>query len=134
MAYKVNDAVKRNLQNKFEEVCNGYLLELCNMWDINAKSYDGFWVGDEIGGTFAYGETLFINMDDIKYCVENNVSYSEYMEWLDYCVWASEFGQTQPNLKSWHKGCPRVDEATQEKLSSMKYKLEKLIEETKEKF
>lgn len=134
MAYKVHDAVKRNLKEKFKEVCNGYLLELANMWELDCKTY-GFWVGDEVGGVYSYGDTgLFINMEDIRYCVINNVSYSEYRDWLDYCVWASEFGQNAPNLKAWHNGCPRVDVVTQEKLSAMKYEFEKLIEETKERF
>lgn len=134
MAYKVHDAVKRNLKEKFEEVCNGYLLELANMWELDCKTY-GFWVGDEVGGVYSYGDTgLFINMEDIRYCVINNVSYSEYRDWLDYCVWAVEFGQNAPNLKAWHNGCPRVDVVTQEKLSAMKYEFEKLIEETKERF
>ena len=134
MAYKVHDAVKRNLKEKFEEVCNGYLLELANMWELDCKTY-GFWVGDEVGGVYSYGDTgLFINMDDIRYCVINNVPYSEYMKWLEYCVWAEEFKQTVPNLKAWHHGCPRVDETTQERLSAMKYELEKNIEETKGKY
>ena len=134
MAYKVHDAVKRNLKEKFEEVYNGYLLELANMWELDCKTY-GFWVGDEVGGVYSYGDTgLFINMDDIRYCVINNVSYSEYRDWLDYCVWATEFGQNVPNLKAWHEGCPRVDVVTQEKLSAMRYEVIKMCEELKEKF
>ena len=134
MAYKVSDAVKRNLNKKFKEVCNGYLLELCNMWDLDYKTY-GFWIGDEVGGTFSYGDTgLFIDMDNIRYCVINGVSYSEYRDWLDYCVWAADFGQNIPTLKAWHDGCPRVDVVTQEKLSAMRYEMIKMCEELKEKF
>lgn len=133
MAYKVKDAVKRDLNKRFEEVCNGYLLELCRMWELDCEKY-GFWIGDDVGGTFSYGDTgLFISMDDIRYCVINNVTYSEYLEWLEYCVWAEEFKQAVPNLEAWHHGCQRVDEKTQERLSAMKYELAKLIEETKEK-
>lgn len=130
--YKVNDAVKRNLQTKFEEVVNGYLLELCNMWELDAKGY-GDWVANEIGGTWCYGDSLFIDYDNIRYCVNNNVTYSTYMDWLDYCVWAADFGQSVPNLQSWCKGCPRVDIATQEKLSKMRYDLIKMCEEENEK-
>lgn len=131
MAYKTKEAIKRQLKKQWESACNYYMVEICNMWDLDASN--GFWVADEIGGTWCYGETLFIDMDNVKFCVENDVSYSEYMDWLDYCVWASEFNQSVPNLKSWHKGCPRVDVATQERLSAMKYELERLMEETKEK-
>ena len=93
MAYKTCDAVKRNLQSKFEEVCNGYLLELCNMWDLSAKPY-GDWICNEVGGTWCYGENLFIDFDNIKYCVENNVSYSTYMDWLDYCTLCQSCNQS----------------------------------------
>ena len=133
MAYKVHDAVKRNLQEKWEAVCNSYLLELCNMWELDAKSY-GFWIADEIGGTFCYGDSVFIDMDNIIYCVKNNVSYDTFLEWQEYCVWAIDFKQHVPNLKSWCMGCPRVDEETQKKLSDMKMELDKLMRETKEKF
>lgn len=129
MAYKTNDAMKRELKKHWTTACNSYLLELCNMWELNVS--DGFWAADEVGGTWCHGDTLFIDMNDVRFCVENDVSYSEYMDWLDYCVWASEFNQTVPNLKSWHMGCPRVDVATQERLSAMKFELERLIVETK---
>lgn len=133
MAYKASDAAKRHIKEQYERACNAYLLELANMWDLDCKSY-GFWVGDEVGGTYSYGDTgLFIDMNDIKYCVENDITYSEYMDWLDYCVWAEEFKQEMPNLRAWHNGCPRVDVATQEKLSAMKFELERLIKETKDK-
>ena len=132
MAYKTHDAVKRKLHDNFESVVNGYLLELCNMWELDGKK--GFFVGDSVGDVWCHGETLFINFDDIRYVVENDVSYSTYMDWMDYCVWAADFNQTIPNLKSWCNGCPRVDVVTQEKLSAMRYELEKAINETKEKF
>ena len=123
----------RALREDYEKACNGYLVTLLNMWELDA-SY-GFWVSDEVGGVYSYGDTgLFLNMDDMIYVVENNISEQSYKEWLDYCVWASEFNQTVPNLSAWHHGFPRVDEATQKKLSDMKRELNKLIEETKEKF
>lgn len=134
MAYKTSNAIKRHLQEKWEAACNGYLLELANMWELDCKSY-GFWIGNDVGGTFSYGDTgLYIDMDNVRYCVENDIAKDEYMEWLEYCVWASEFEQNVPNLKSWHMGCPRVDETTQERLLAMKRELCELIEETKTKF
>ena len=130
--YKTTDGMKRLLKDEYEKNCNKYLLELYNMWELDA--HYGYWVSDNIGGTLCYGDTgLFIDMDNIRYCVENDISYSQYMEWLDYCVWAADFEQDVPNLKSWCKGCPRVDVATQEKLSAMRTELMRTIEETKTK-
>ena len=133
MGRNITKAHLRMLKENYEKACNDYLHVLARMWEWDCKSY-GFWIGDEVGGIYSYGEQLFINMDNIIYVVENDISYSTYMEWLDYTVWASEFGQSIPNLKSWVSGCPRVDQATQEKLSAMKYELAKLMEETKNKF
>lgn len=132
MNNNVSKAMLRALREDYEKACNGYLVTLLNMWELDA-SY-GFWVSDEVGGTYSYGDTgLFLNMDDMIYVVENNISEQSYQEWLDYCVWASEFNQTVPNLRAWHHGFPRVDEATQKKLSDMKRELNKLIEESKRK-
>jgi len=136
MAYKVNDAVKNHLKEQWENACNAYLLELHNMWDLDhdltPKGY-GYWIGDEVGGVYVYGDSIFINIDDIRYCVENNVSYETYQEWQEYCVWANEFNQDTPNLNAWCKGCPRVDEKTQKKLSTMKSDLIKACLDEKEK-
>ena len=134
--YKTNNAVKRHFKEQFEAACNAYLLELHNMWDLDhdltPKGY-GYWIGGEIGGVYAYGDSIFINMDDIRYCVENGVSYETYQEWQEYCVWANEFNQDTPNLNAWCKGCPRVDEKTQKKLSTMKSDLIKACLDEKEK-
>lgn len=132
MAYKTHDATKRHLNEQWETAYNGYLLELHNMWELDA--HYGFWVADEVGGVYCYGDNIFIDGNNLKYIVDNDISYSDYMEWLDYCTWAAEFGQNRPNLDAWCKGCPRVDVVTQEKMSAMKFELDKLIRETKEKF
>lgn len=133
MNNNISKAILRALREDYEKACNGYLVTLLNMWELDA-SY-GFWVSDEVGGTYSYGDTgLYLNMDDMIYVVENNISEQSYQEWLDYCVWASEFNQTVPNLRVWHHGFPRVDEATQKKLSEMRYELDRLIEKTKGKF
>ena len=130
--YKTNEASKRLLQEKFEEVVNGYLLELCNMWELDPAN--GWFVGDEVGDVWCYDDYIFICFDDMRYVVENDVSYETYDEWQEYCLWAKDFEQVVPNLKSWCMGCQRVDEATKEKLTAMRNELNELIKETKAKF
>ena len=131
MDYKVNNAVKRNIKKKFKDAANGYLLELCNMWELDPTN--GWFVGDEVGDVWCYGDNIFIGFDDMRYVVENDVSYETYQEWQEYCVWANEFNQDTPNLNAWCKGCPRVDEETQKKLSAMKSDLIKACLDEKEK-
>lgn len=123
----------RVLREDYEKACNGYLVTLLNMWELDACY--GFWISDEVGGVYSYGDTgLFLDMANIKFVVENSISEKTYREWSEYCLWAEEFHQTVPSLQSWLMGFPHVDEATQNKLSQMKRELEELIEETKSKF
>lgn len=123
----------RLLRENYENACNSYLLALANMWELDCKSY-GYWIGDNVGGIYAYGDFAFIEMADIIYCVEHNISPKTFNEWNDYCLWAIEFKQTVPNLKSWCMGCQRVDVETQKKLSAMKLELEEIMKDTKAKF
>lgn len=116
---KSNSAVKRMLRKKWEDACNGYLVELLHNWGLDGASY-GYWIADQTGGTYAYGDYLFINMDDIVYCVENDIQEKEYVENQDYNVRAEEFGFNLINLQSWHKGAPRVPDETFKKLEKMK--------------
>ena len=129
---KSSSAVKKMLRKKWDDACNGYLVELLNNWDLDA-SY-GYWIADEIGGTYAYGDYIFINMDDIVYCVENDIQEKEYVENQDYNVRAEEFGFNLINLQSWHMGAPRVPQETFDKLRKMKDELKNLCEETRNKF
>ena len=129
---KSSSAVKKMLRKKLDDACNGYLVELLNNWDLDA-SY-GYWIADEIGGTYAYGDYVFINMDDIVYCVENDIQEKEYVENQDYNVRAEEFGFNLINLQSWHMGAPRVPQETFDKLRKMKDELKSLCEETKSKY
>ena len=130
--YKTNEATKRLLREKFEEVVNGYLLELCNMWNIDARL--GYWVSDKVGGTYIFGDEDPINLDEIIYAVTNDVKYETYSKWLDYVCFANEFSQSVPNFESWCKGCPRLDESQQQRLRDLKNDLETAIKDYKEKY
>lgn len=128
---KSSSAVKRMLRKKWEDVCNAYVLELLNNWDLDGASY-GYWIADEIGGTYAYGDYITINMDEIVYCVENDIQEKEYVENQEYNVRANEFGFNLINLQSWHKGVPRVPDETFNRLEKMKQDLDDAIKQEKE--
>ena len=128
---KVNTAIKESLKNDWEKVCNGYLLEFLNMWGLNACY--GYWVADDVGGLYDYDGSFTITMDNIIYCVENDITEHEYLEWQDYVCQASEYGFTTPNFKSWAKGCPRVGNEVFDRLRSLKENFDKIIKEESEK-
>jgi hypothetical protein len=101
------------------------------MWDLDA--HYGYWIGDETGGVYDYGDgMLSLGMDDIIYCVENDVTESQYIEWQEYIIEAHEFGFDMPSLKAWMHKCPRTTKETFDKLRALKADLNKAIDEEKE--
>jgi len=130
---KTKDAVKQQLKEQWKQACNGFLVELLRMWELDA--YYGYWIGDEVGGMYDYGDGMFtINMDNIIYCVLEDITREQYMEWQEYIVDAAEFGFTTPNLRSWMHGGPRTSPEVFEKLRGMKREFEKSVEEAKKAF
>ena len=119
----------KQLRTAYDKACNDYLNELLKMWELDP--HYGYWIGDEVGGVYDYDGGFSINMEDIIYCVENGVTERQYYEWQEYIVDAAEFGFSLPNLPSWHKGCPRTDEATFKRLRKMKQDLMDAVEEEK---
>lgn len=133
MGKSVDKHVLKWLKDNYEKACNNYLLMFLNMNDLDA--HYGFWVSDEVGGVYCYGDCGFsIGMQELIYLVENNISYEKYQEYLDYVVRCSEYGFTCPSFKSYYLGCPLVSQETFDKLDGMKKDIEDFIKETKEKF
>jgi hypothetical protein len=128
---KTKSGVKRMLKEQYDKGCNGYLVELLRMWELDA--HYGYWIGDETGSVYDYGDgMLTINMDDIIYCVLADVTREQYMEWQEYICDASEFGFNTPNLRSWIMGCPRTPKETFDRLRQLKADLANAVEEEKQ--
>ena len=127
---KAKDAVKRQLKEQWKQACNGYVNELLRMWELD--SYYGYWIGEEVGGVYDYGGGAFtIGMDDMRYCVENDVTQEQYIEWQEYICDAAEFGFDTPNLRSFVRGCPRTSAETFNHLREINAMLNDAVEEEK---
>ncbi len=128
---KTKDAVKRQLKEQWRKVCNGYLVELLRMWELDA--HYGYWIGNEDGTLYDYGDGMFtISMDDIVYCVLEDITREQYIEWQEYVCDAHEFNFDTPNLRAWHMGCPRTPQDTFDRLRQLKVDLYKAVEEEKQ--
>jgi len=126
----MNKAHKELLKKNYEKACNDYVAALLALWELD--SYYGFWISDEVGGVYDYGDGIFtIGMQDIVYCVENGVTEREYEEMLEYCVKCSEYNLPMINLNAWHNGAPRHDFT---RLDALKKDLDNAIENEKNKF
>ena len=127
---KTKPAVKRQLKEQWKKACNGYLCELLRMWELDA--HYGYWDFDQPGTIYHYGETHDLSMEDIIYIVENDIEENEVLAWEDYLLDALEFKFNTPNLRAWHKGCPRTPPETFERLRALKADLSKAVEEEKQ--
>lgn len=126
---------KETLRKDFEQACNNYVKELAKRWewDISPKSQYGYWIADEVGGIYSYGEFIFISLLDIIYCVENDVSEEEYIAFQDYNRHCLEYNLHTMNLNAWHKNAPRVSQAQFDNLDALKCELFKMVEELRNK-
>ena len=128
---KTKDAIKQQLKEQWKKACEGYLCELLRMWELDG--YYGYWIGDEVGGVYDYGDGMFtINMDAIIYCVLADVTHEQYIEWQEYICDAAEFGFATPNLRSFVRGCPRTSAETFKHLREIKAMLNDAVQEEKE--
>lgn len=127
---KTKDDIKQKLKEQWKQACNGFLVELLRMWELDA--HYGYWNSDRPGTVYHYGETHNLSMDDIIYIVENDIEENEVLAWEDYCLNAYEFKFSTPNLRAWHMGCPRTPQETFERLRQLKADLDKAVDEEKQ--
>lgn len=119
----ITEGHKQLLREQFQKTANEYLTILLQMFEWD--SYYGYW-SDGAGSLYCYAEDHVLTYDQIRFIVENDVDYSVYLSWHDYCSWCRCFDFEQPNLPSWVKGCPRL---TKEQMNHLD-KLRKDFEDT----
>ena len=125
----MNKAYIKLLKENYEKACNDYARALLTLWGVDYKC--GYWIGGDVGGVFDIDGWITIGMQEIVYCVENNVTSKEVSEWQDYFIKCQEYNLPTLNLNAWHKGAPRHDFT---KLDAAKKALEDEIENEKNKF
>jgi hypothetical protein len=125
----MNKTQIKQLKENYEKACNDYVAALLTLWDMN-DNY-GYWIGEDVGGVYDIDGWITINMQEIIYCVENNVTSEEVSEWQDYGVKCAKYHLPILNLNAWHKGAPRHDFT---KLDALKKDLDDAIDNEKSKF
>ena len=125
----MNKAHIKLLKENYEKACNDYVQALLNLWDVDRKC--GWWIGEEVGGVYDVDGWITLDMQEIVYCVENNIMSEEVDEWQNYNIKCHEYHLPIMNLNAWHKGAPRHDFT---KLDAAKKALEDEIDNEKNKF
>lgn len=120
---------KEQIKDNFARACEEYLKALCLMFELPYER--DAWVGNDVGTVASVGD-YFFNMDEIRYIVDNNLTFDEYLQYYDYCLVACEYGITTPNFESWHKKCPRATKEDFANLRKAKENFDNLVKEIKE--
>lgn len=100
LSNSIRTSTPDTLHKAYEAVCDTYAQRLIEQLGLNKD--DAYWVSDEIGGTFAFGDNYFLNMEEIILLVDNCIGYDEFDEW--YCQWTDMDREHRINLRSWIMG------------------------------
>ena len=119
-----------NMIKDYKDSCNRIACAFSSKYFDDTEFY---WVANEVGGLCEFGDYYF-NVQDMVFCLENNLQEDEPLEWQDYCVRCSLISHDipTPNLKSWHLGCPRKSEEELFELEKQVRNIEKMKRELKE--
>lgn len=119
---------KTELKDYWKIICNQYLKQFCKKHDFYYEP--DMWVANN-PGTIINIADMFVNMDDIRYDIDNNINPELYCKWYWKSIEVYELtNKTYMNFESYCKGAP--DDWPEEKLArikELKDKLYKMIEE-----
>ena len=119
---------KQELKLAYEAACTNYLAAFMEKYDLSCDPEP--WVGNEVGTVAEVGD-YFFDFQDIKRCVDEDVTFDTLIEWYDYNIEVSILRLPTINLKSWLMGAPRISEFRIADIETKRCELENLIEETK---
>ena len=85
----------------YKAVCEAYAQRLLAQLGYYNR-VDAYWVGDDVGGVLAIGDSYFLNLDEIVLLVDNAIGYDEFSEW--YNQWVDMDNERKINLRSWIMG------------------------------
>lgn len=98
----MNNAHKELLKQNFENAVGAYVDALLELFEMNKN--DAWWVGNRIGrDVLRLNSMSTISLDDIITCVENDIKYDEYLEYIEHKYKREKSKMPCMNLESWHK-------------------------------
>ncbi len=121
------------MRKNFEKAVADYVAVFLKQFELDES--DCWWVGDRIGvDNFCFGDFYAISLNEMIYCIENGVTYDEFVAHMDYLLKCDEYNFPLMNLKAWHTGAPRIPQETFDRLDGLKRDLDEAIKNEREKF
>lgn len=100
LTQQIRTSTPNTLHKAYEAVCDTYAQRLIEQ--LGLRKDDAYWVLDEVGDVFAFGDNYFLNMEEIGLLVDNCIGYDEFDEW--YSQWTDFEKENRINLRSWIMG------------------------------
>lgn len=101
----MNKAHTNLIKERFENVVHEYCIAFCNKHGYEYDQ-DG-WAAGDVGGVLEVTEGyMYVNFDEIRYDIDNNIpkgTFEEYYEYSTECAFVD--GAKNVNYRSWCMGC-----------------------------
>ena len=124
----MNKAHKELLKKNYEKACNEILKAFCSTYELQYE--ENAWVAGDVGTIAEVGD-YYIDFQDMKYMLDNDIAFEEWLRWYDYCLDAHDLGLDTPHFTSWHKGCSRLTKEQIQGIKDKRRELEELIDSYK---
>lgn len=102
LKFQISQSNNATLKAVYEHCCEEYRRRLCEMWELGLDY--SWWVVDRPGDVLCLNDVEYsLSMDDVRYFVDGNISYSDFAEWWDYNLEESYKGENARciNCYSW---------------------------------
>lgn len=93
------------MKSRYRKIMREYAEAFIKALDWDDIEYELKLDGDN---TMFVGDTIIVNLDDVRYVVDNQIDSKVFNEWYDYNYAALDLGFNQINLKSWCMGAPHL--------------------------
>lgn len=101
IAFRASPLFELPLKDVYEYCCEEYRSRLCKMWEYHLE--DSFWMGDVIGNSLFIGDWIWaMDMTQIIYCVEHNVSVESMLEYQSFVEDDLSAGRNFPRINFYH--------------------------------
>lgn len=122
------------LIKNYDESVNAIIDEFKKKHEFDSP--EGYWIGDEVGGVYDFGDTMTFDFRDILLDIKEDAPKDEIEKWQEYNlrIWSvnNMVGGVflkEINYRNWLKGCPRLSE---HELDVVEEKWRKLVNEVSE--
>ena len=69
------------MKKEWRNICDEYLKAFCDKHGFRVE--DAYWIGDD-PGTMAHIADYYIDMDDLRYDIDNDIEEGVFFEWYDF--------------------------------------------------